>query len=134
MVCPVAVGILYVHVYIMLRYCQLQINFVVSFQVLSNEDQVPDHNELYDDDYVSVEPSSVTDLQLSSSCLLLQHHKDFIRCLPVHLSKLILSYLDKASLVNCLCISKHWRMLCEEVQQDVFVHQIMMEEVMMMQV
>lgn len=73
-------------------------------------------------------------MQLSSSCLLLLHHKDFIRCLPVHLSKLILSYLDKASLINCICISKHWRILCEEVQQDVFVHQIMIEEVMMMQV
>ncbi|XP_028417318.1 CMT1A duplicated region transcript 1 protein-like [Dendronephthya gigantea] len=91
------------------------------------------NDELYEDDYISVEPSSITDLQLSSSCLLLLHHKDFIRCLPVHLSKLILSYLDKASLINCLCISKHWRILCEEVQQDVFVHQIMMEEVMMMQ-
>ena len=101
-------------------------------QVWNNDNEVPYDNELYDDDYVSVEPSSA-DMQLSSSCLLLQHNKDFIRCLPVHLSKLILSYLDKASLVNCLCISRHWRMLCEEVQRDVFVHQIMIEEVMMMQ-
>ena len=108
-------------------------NFDIFFQNWSRDDEVPDDNELYDDDYVSVDPSS-TDLQLSSSCLLLQHHKDFIRCLPVHLSKLVLSYLDKSSLVNCLCISKHWRMLCEEVQRDVFVHQIMIEEVRMMQV
>ena len=60
--------------------------------------------------------------------------KDFIRCLPVHLSKCILGMLDKNSLTNCLCLSKHWRLLAEEVKQDCMVHQIMAEEIMLMQV
>lgn len=91
-------------------------------------------SDALDDDYISVDPSSTTDLPLSSSCSLVQHHKDFIRCLPVHLSKLILSFLDKASLTNCLCISRHWRILVEEVKKDAFILQDRVEEVMMMQV
>lgn len=63
-----------------------------------------------------------------------EKYKDFIRCLPVHLSKRILGMLDKNSLTNCLCLSKHWRVLAEEVKQDYMVHQIMVEEIMLMQV
>lgn len=61
-------------------------------------------------------------------------YKDFLRCLPVHLSKRILGMLDKSSLTNCLCLSKHWRVLAEEVKQDYMVHQLMTEEIMLMQV
>ena len=61
-------------------------------------------------------------------------YKDFLRCLPVHLSKQILGMLDKSSLTNCLCLSKHWRVLAEEVKQDYMVHQLMTEEIMLMQV
>lgn len=61
-------------------------------------------------------------------------YKDFLRCLPVHLSKRILGMLDKNSLTNCLCLSKHWRVLAEEVKQDYMVHQLMTEEIMLMQV
>ena len=63
-----------------------------------------------------------------------EKYKDFLRCLPVHLSKRILGMLDKNSLTNCLCLSKHWRVLAEEVKQDYMVHQIMTEEIMLMQV
>ena len=60
--------------------------------------------------------------------------KNALDCLPVHLSKRILGMLDKNSLTNCLCLSKHWRVLAEEVKQDYMVHQIMTEEIMLMQV
>lgn len=63
-----------------------------------------------------------------------EKYKDFLRCLPVHLSKRILGMLDKNSLTNCLCLSKHWRVLAEEVKQDYMVHQLMTEEIMLMQV
>ena len=63
-----------------------------------------------------------------------EKYKDFIRCLPVHLSKRILGMLDKNSLTNCLCLSKHWRVLAEQVKQDYMVHQLMTEEIMLMQV
>ena len=63
-----------------------------------------------------------------------EKYKDFLRCLPVHLSKRILGMLDKSSLTNCLCLSKHWRVLAEEVKQDYMVHQLMTEEIMLMQV
>lgn len=63
-----------------------------------------------------------------------ERYKDFLRCLPVHLSKRILGMLDKNSLTNCLCLSKHWRVLAEEVKQDYMVHQMMTEEIMLMQV
>ncbi|XP_074649289.1 F-box and WD repeat domain containing protein 10B-like [Tubulanus polymorphus] len=60
-------------------------------------------------------------------------HKDFIRCLPVHLSKYILSYLDQGSLFNGLCVSRYWRMIVEEVHREHFVNQQLWEDVMLMQ-
>ena len=61
-------------------------------------------------------------------------YKDFIRRLPVHLSKLVLGYLDRVSLNNCVCVSNNWRMLAEEVHREFFVQQSLREEVMLMQV
>jgi len=61
-------------------------------------------------------------------------HKDFIRQLPVHLSKYILSWLDQVSLYNCVCVSRHWRILVEEVHNEFYVNQHLWEEVMLMQV
>ena len=61
-------------------------------------------------------------------------HKDFIRCLPVHLSKMILSMLDMATLYNALCVSPNWRKLVEEVRVEFGVNQQLREEVMLMQV
>lgn len=61
-------------------------------------------------------------------------YKDFIRYLPVHLAKFILSRLDKATLYNALCVSKNWRKLAEEVHKEFFVNQQLLEEVMLMQV
>ena len=61
-------------------------------------------------------------------------YKDFIRLLPVHISKLILAFLDRVSLNNCVCVSKNWRILAEEVHRECFVQQSLREEVMLMQV
>ena len=60
-------------------------------------------------------------------------HKDFIRSLPVHLSKYILSFLDKVTLLNALCVSKNWRVLVEEVHSEANVNHQLKEEVMLMQ-
>ncbi len=60
--------------------------------------------------------------------------RDFIRRLPVHLSKMILGFLDASSLVNCVCVSNHWRFLAEEVMNETLTQQIMREDVMLIQV
>ncbi len=60
-------------------------------------------------------------------------HKDFIHGLPVHLSKLILGFLDRVSLYNCLCVSSHWRAMAEEVQAEQQVSQRVKEEVVLME-
>ncbi|XP_052785771.1 F-box and WD repeat domain containing protein 10B-like isoform X2 [Mya arenaria] len=60
-------------------------------------------------------------------------HVDLIRQLPVHISKAILSYLDKASMMNALLVSMCWRVLVEEVHRDTYVNQQLWEEVMLMQ-
>ena len=61
-------------------------------------------------------------------------YKDFVRQLPVHLSKYILSWVDQVSLYNCVCVSRHWRLLVEEVHEEFHVNQRLWEEVMLMQV
>ncbi|KAJ1130568.1 hypothetical protein NDU88_008919 [Pleurodeles waltl] len=60
-------------------------------------------------------------------------HKDFIRCLPVHLSKSILGILDVKSLLNCLKVSLHWRYLAEEVRKDKVVQSSVQDEAMILQ-
>ncbi|KAH9503984.1 F-box/WD repeat-containing protein 10 [Bulinus truncatus] len=60
-------------------------------------------------------------------------YKDFIRCLPVHIAKMILSMLDMVSLYNALCVSPNWRSLAEEVKQEFGVNQQIREEVLLMQ-
>ncbi|KAH0629569.1 hypothetical protein JD844_011736 [Phrynosoma platyrhinos] len=45
--------------------------------------------------------------------------KDFIRCLPIHLSKRILRMLDQKSLHRCSFVSLHWNFLVKEIKKDV---------------
>ena len=99
-----------------------------------SEDYMSGDDDDEEEDYVSLDPSVIVVASPSQAYLGVSKYKDFIRCLPVHLSKKIFSLLDKNSLTNCLCISKHWRILAEEVQKDFLVHQLMTEEVMLMQV
>ncbi|XP_043924738.1 CMT1A duplicated region transcript 1 protein-like [Protopterus annectens] len=60
-------------------------------------------------------------------------YKDFIRCLPVHLSKYILGFLDKRSLITCQHVSQHWSYLVEEMLQDAFAQQLVQDEAMILQ-
>lgn len=107
----------------------------VDISDICSEDYISGDDDDYEDDSVlRVDPSACV---VSSPSLLycgIARYIDFIRCLPVHLSKYILKLLDLNSLTNCLCISKHWRILAEEVQSDYMVHQLMSEEIMLMQV
>ena len=64
----------------------------------------------------------------------LSKQQDFIRRLPVHLSKYILGYLDSQSLVNCICVSKHWRILAEEVRNELRAQDITKDDIMLIQV
>ena len=64
----------------------------------------------------------------------LPKQRDFIRRLPVQLSKYILSFLDATSLSNSICVSNHWRSLVEEVQNETLMQQIMREDIMLIQV
>ncbi|XP_038064299.1 CMT1A duplicated region transcript 1 protein-like [Patiria miniata] len=61
------------------------------------------------------------------------HHRDFIRELPVHLSKNILSYLEYGDLVSCMSVSRHWAHIAKEVEEDMRTRQLLWEEVMLMQ-
>ena len=108
-----------------------------------SEEMTDFEREFFSEDYMSGDEDddenfirSLTPSGLESESLQLgsEKYKDFLRCLPVHLSKRILGMLDKNSLTNCLCLSKHWRVLAEEVKQDYMVHQLMTEEIMLMQV
>ncbi|XP_042739697.1 CMT1A duplicated region transcript 1 protein [Lagopus leucura] len=45
-------------------------------------------------------------------------YKDFIRCLPVHLSQYILGLLDNKSLKTCASVSKYWAFLAKEVEKE----------------
>lgn len=91
-------------------------------------DSVNDSN-----DYI-VDPATCTILTSCKAYSGASKYKDFIRCLPVHLAKYILSFLDQASLVNALCVNQKWRILIEEVHQERFINQSLTEEVMLMQV
>nr|XP_035927729.1 F-box/WD repeat-containing protein 10-like isoform X2 [Halichoerus grypus] len=48
--------------------------------------------------------------------------RDFIHYLPIHLSKYILSMLDKNSLNRCASVSRHWAMLVQQVKMDLSMH------------
>lgn len=59
---------------------------------------------------------------------------DFVRQLPVHLSKYILSLLDRKSLYNCLFVCKYWSNLIREVHKLNFMHKILLDDMMFLRV
>ena len=87
-----------------------------------------------DSDFGSVDPACMVIPSSSKGHSGVAKHRDFIRELPVHLSKYILGLLDPHSLANCLCVSAHWRRLTEEAQNEYHVNQRLWEEVILMQV
>ncbi|RNA18151.1 CMT1A duplicated region transcript 1 [Brachionus plicatilis] len=59
-------------------------------------------------------------------------HVDFIRLLPVHLSKSILSTLNKKNLYNCLFVCKYWCNLIKEVHKEGFLNKILVDDMMLL--
>nr|XP_006821837.1 PREDICTED: F-box/WD repeat-containing protein 10-like [Saccoglossus kowalevskii] len=84
-------------------------------------------------EFSSIDPTCLVIPTTTRAILGVMKYKDFIRHLPVHLSKYILSFLDQPNLYNCLCVSKHWRVIVEEVHRDRDLNQAIWEEVMLMQ-
>nr|XP_058903526.1 F-box/WD repeat-containing protein 10-like [Kogia breviceps] len=60
-------------------------------------------------------------------------YRDFIRHLPVHLSKYILNMLDKNSLNRCVFVSQHWAMLVRQVKTDLSVHSFIQHQIAFLQ-
>ncbi|XP_035825379.1 CMT1A duplicated region transcript 1 protein [Aplysia californica] len=96
-------------------------------------DQSLDSESISDTASSSVDPMILVMPQSAKAYAGVARHKDFIRCLPVHLAKMILSMLDMATLFNALCVSPNWRKLVEEVRVEFRVNQQLKEEVMLMQ-
>ncbi|XP_006898634.1 PREDICTED: F-box/WD repeat-containing protein 10 [Elephantulus edwardii] len=60
-------------------------------------------------------------------------YRDFIRLLPVHLSKYILNMLDKNTLNRCASVSQHWAILTHEVKSDRAVHTFIQNQMALFQ-
>ncbi|XP_038633018.1 CMT1A duplicated region transcript 1 protein isoform X2 [Scyliorhinus canicula] len=60
-------------------------------------------------------------------------HKDFLRCLPIHLAKYILGFLDGGSLTNSMHVSRYWACLGKEVIRDKLALQCIFDEVLKLQ-
>ncbi|XP_013384756.1 CMT1A duplicated region transcript 1 protein [Lingula anatina] len=98
---------------------------------LVNSDRSEDEDD--NSDISSIDPTCMVIPTSAKAHSGVARYKDIIRCIPVHLSKNILSMLDQTSLYNALLVSKHWRALCEEVHSEHAVNQQLHEEVMLMQ-
>ncbi|XP_059937403.1 F-box and WD repeat domain containing protein 10B isoform X2 [Mesoplodon densirostris] len=60
-------------------------------------------------------------------------YRDFILHLPVHLSKYILSMLDKNSLKRCVFVSQHWAVLVQQVKTDLSMHAFIQHQITLLQ-
>ncbi|NXF55013.1 FBW10 protein, partial [Oceanites oceanicus] len=59
--------------------------------------------------------------------------KDFIRCLPPHLSMYILGFLDQNSLNACAAVSRCWAFLANEVKRERQCQSIAQEKILYLQ-
>ena len=59
---------------------------------------------------------------------------DFIKILPVHISKKVLGYLDEQELEVASKVSMQWEILATEVKSELILVQVAREDVMIMQV
>ena len=59
---------------------------------------------------------------------------DFIKLLPVHISKKVLGYLDEQELEVASKVSMQWEILAREVKSELILVQVAREDVMIMQV
>ncbi|XP_025719935.2 F-box and WD repeat domain containing protein 10B isoform X2 [Callorhinus ursinus] len=60
-------------------------------------------------------------------------YRDFIHYLPIHLSKYILSMLDKNNLNRCASVSQHWAMLVQQVKVDLSMHTFIQSHITFLQ-
>ncbi|CAK6437630.1 unnamed protein product [Pipistrellus nathusii] len=60
-------------------------------------------------------------------------YRDFIRQLPIHLSKYILSMLDKITLSRCASVSQHWAVLAKKVKKDYSMHAFIHNQIALLQ-
>nr|AAI41213.1 Fbxw10 protein [Mus musculus] len=60
-------------------------------------------------------------------------YRDFIRDLPLHLSKYILRMLDKHSLNRCIFVSQHWATLAQQVKVDQSMHSFIQNQISLLQ-
>ncbi|XP_049717507.1 F-box and WD repeat domain containing protein 10B isoform X2 [Elephas maximus indicus] len=60
-------------------------------------------------------------------------YRDFIRHLPIHVSKYILSMLDKNTLNKCASVSQHWAALAHQVKMDLSMHTFIQSQVALLQ-
>ncbi|XP_038182494.1 CMT1A duplicated region transcript 1 protein isoform X2 [Arvicola amphibius] len=60
-------------------------------------------------------------------------YRDFIRYLPLHLSKYILKMLDKNSLNKCIFVSQHWAALIQQVKVDLSMHSFIQNQITLLQ-
>ncbi|XP_004634916.1 CMT1A duplicated region transcript 1 protein isoform X2 [Octodon degus] len=60
-------------------------------------------------------------------------YRDFIRHLPVHLSKYILKMLDKNTLNKCASVSQHWATLAQQVKMDQSVQTFTQNQIVVLQ-
>ncbi|XP_026716773.1 CMT1A duplicated region transcript 1 protein [Athene cunicularia] len=59
--------------------------------------------------------------------------KDFIRCLPAHLSMYILGLLDEKSLDACAAVSRCWDFLAKEVKRERVCQSLVQEKILYLQ-
>ncbi|XP_028637771.1 CMT1A duplicated region transcript 1 protein isoform X1 [Grammomys surdaster] len=74
---------------------------------------------------------SLDHVQLLSSGY--SRYRDFIRDLPLHLSKYILRLLDKNSLNKCYFVSQHWATLVQQVKVDLSMHSFIQNQITLLQ-
>nr|XP_005887316.1 PREDICTED: F-box/WD repeat-containing protein 10 [Bos mutus] len=60
-------------------------------------------------------------------------YRDFIRQLPIHLSKYILSLLDRSTLNRCSFVSQHWAALAQQVKADLSMHSFIQHQITFLQ-
>ncbi|XP_054312445.1 F-box and WD repeat domain containing protein 10B isoform X8 [Pongo pygmaeus] len=60
-------------------------------------------------------------------------YRDFIRYLPIHLSKYILRMLDRHTLNKCASVSQHWATMAQQVKMDLSVHGFIQNQITFLQ-
>ncbi|KAM6163750.1 F-box/WD repeat-containing protein 10-like [Rhynchocyon petersi] len=60
-------------------------------------------------------------------------YRDFIRFLPIHISKYILSMLDKNTLNRCASVSQHWAVLTYQVKRDLSMNTFIQNQAALLQ-